>query len=53
MKKKILVAGGTGFLGFHLKKTKSFELFLFSLSSKKPTKHKKISKSKIYNLRCY
>ena len=47
MKKKILVAGGTGFLGFHLlKKLSHLNYTLFSLSSKKPTKHKKISKVK-------
>ena len=45
MKKKILVAGGTGFLGFHLlKKLSHLNYSLFSLSSKKPTKHKKILK---------
>ncbi len=43
MKKKVLVAGGTGFLGFHLlKKLKNFNYTLYSLSSKKPKKNRKL-----------
>ena len=42
---KNIGCGGTGFLGFHLlKKLSHLNYTLFSLSSKKPTKHKKISK---------
>ena len=45
--KKNIGCGGTGFLGFHLlKKLSHLNYTLFSLSSKKPTKHKKISKVK-------
>ena len=47
MKKKILVTGGTGFLGYHLlKKLEKLDYSLFSLSTKKPTKERKINKVK-------
>lgn len=41
--KKILITGGTGFLGYNiLKKLINFNLDLYSLSTKKPKKEKKI-----------
>jgi len=44
MKKKVLVTGGTGFLGFHLlKELKNFNYSLYSLSKKKQKKIRKIS----------
>ena len=47
MKKKILVTGGTGFLGYHLlKKLSKQDYSLYSLSTKKPTKQRKIKKVK-------
>ena len=43
MKKKILVSGGTGFIGYHLCKTLVRKNYLVdSLSSKKPKKEKKV-----------
>ena len=40
MKKKVLVTGGTGFLGFHLlKELKNFNYSLYSLSKKKTAKN--------------
>ena len=39
MNKKILVTGGTGFLGFHLlKRLKKLNFSIYSLSSEKPKK---------------
>lgn len=47
MKKKILIAGGTGFLGYHLcKKAVKKNLIVHSLSKKKPTKKRKVKKVK-------
>ncbi len=43
----ILVAGGTGFLGFHiLKSLKKYKFKLFSISTKKPIKKRKIKSVK-------
>lgn len=43
----ILVAGGTGFLGFHiLKRLKKYKFKLFSISTKKPIKKRKIKSVK-------
>ncbi len=45
MKKKILVAGGTGFLGHHLlKKLGNLNYSLYSISTKKPKKDRKVKK---------
>ena len=45
MKKKILVAGGTGFLGYNLlKKLSNLNYSLYSLSTKKPKKDRKVKK---------
>ena len=47
MKEKILVVGGTGFIGYHvLKNTSSKKYLLYSLSKNKPTKEKKIKNVK-------
>jgi len=47
VKEKILVVGGTGFIGYHvLKNTSSKKYFLYSLSKNKPTKEKKIKNVK-------
>ena len=43
MSKKILITGGTGFIGYHLsKKCLSLGWYVTSLSSKYPKKKKKI-----------
>lgn len=43
--KKVLVVGGTGFIGFHLvKKCLSLKMVVTSLSSKKPSKFQRINK---------
>ena len=47
MKEKILVVGGTGFIGYHvLKNISSKKYLLYSLSKNKPTKEKKIKNVK-------
>ena len=47
MKEKILVVGGTGFIGYHvLKNILSKKYLLYSLSKNKPTKEKKIKNVK-------
>ena len=47
MKEKILVVGGTGFIGYHvLKNFSSKKYLLYSLSKNKPTKEKKIKNVK-------
>ena len=47
MKEKILVVGGTGFIGYHvLKNIPSKKYLLYSLSKNKPTKEKKIKNVK-------
>ena len=47
MKEKILVVGGTGFIGYHvLKNISSRKYLLYSLSKNKPTKEKKIKNVK-------
>lgn len=47
MKKKILVIGGTGFIGHHLlKKTVELGWTSFSISRKKPSKNRKVRKVK-------
>ena len=44
MKKKILVVGGTGFIGFHLiKKLKNKKFIVDSISTKQPPKKRTIS----------
>ena len=49
--KKILVIGGTGFIGHHcLKKASKLNASLFSLSLKKPKKSRKIKKVKYFKL---
>jgi nucleoside-diphosphate-sugar epimerase len=51
--KKVLVVGGTGFIGFHLvKKCLSLQMIVTSISSKKPSKFQKLNKAiyKICNL---
>ena len=51
MKDKVLVVGGTGFIGYHvLKNLSKKKYFLYSLS-KKNQKKKTIKKYKIYLLR--
>ena len=42
MKKKILVVGGTGFIGFHLLKSLKNKCDVYSLSKNKPNKERKI-----------
>ena len=47
MKEKILVVGGTGFIGYHvLKNISSKKYLLHSLSKNKPVKEKKIKNVK-------
>ena len=47
MKEKILVVGGTGFIGYHvLKNISSKKYLLYSLSKNKPTEEKKIKNVK-------
>jgi len=47
LKKKILIVGGTGFIGFNLiKKLKKKNFEIYSLSRKKPENHKKINRVK-------
>ena len=47
MKEKILVAGGTGFLGYHLlKKLLELKYDLYSISTKMPKKERKLKKIK-------
>ncbi len=46
-KKKILITGGTGFIGYHLaKKCRSLSWDVTSLSTKKPKKNRKLKKVK-------
>ncbi len=42
MKKKILIVGGTGFIGFHLLKSLKNKCDVYSLSKNKPNKERKI-----------
>lgn len=52
--KSILIAGGTGFIGFHLsKKCIKMNWKVTCISSKKPKKKKKNQKSKLRNLQSY
>ena len=45
MSKKILITGGTGFIGHHLaKKCLKFNWSVTSLSTKKPAKQRKLNK---------
>ena len=47
MKNKILIAGGTGFLGFHIiKKLPKKSFIIHSLSSRRPSKYRKLKKAK-------
>ena len=47
MSKKILITGGTGFIGHHLaKKCLKFNWSVTSLSTKKPSKQRKLNKVK-------
>ena len=47
MKEKILVVGGTGFIGYHvLKNISSKKYLLYSLSKNKPTKEIKVKNVK-------
>ena len=47
MSKKILITGGTGFIGYHLaKKCLELNWSVTSLSSKKPKRHRKLKKVK-------
>ena len=47
MKKKILIVGGTGFIGYHLaKKSLKKGLLVTSLSSKKPKQLRRLAKVK-------
>ena len=47
MKEKILVVGGTGFIGYHvLKNISSKKYLLYSLSKNKPLKEKRIQSVK-------
>ena len=46
-KKSILIAGGTGFLGYHLSKKALKKKYLVSvISTKKPAKHRKLNRVK-------
>ena len=46
-KKKILISGGTGFIGYHLaKKCLKQNWLVTSLSSKKPKRYRKLNKVK-------
>ena len=45
MKKKILIIGGTGFIGYHLaSRCKKFNWDVTSISTKKPTKERRLKK---------
>ena len=47
MKNKILIAGGTGFLGFHIiKKLSKKNFIIHSLSTRQPSKYRKLKKAK-------
>ena len=47
IKKKILIIGGTGFIGYHLaSKCKKFNWDVTSVSTKKPTKERRLKKVK-------
>ena len=49
-KQKILITGGTGFIGFNiLKKLQNLNYNLYSLSTNKPNKYRKIKKVKYLN----
>ena len=43
--KKILVIGGTGFIGYHIIKSQEKKLFIYSISLKNPKKrfHQKVN----------
>ena len=54
LKKKLLVIGGTGFIGFNLlKKAKKLGLSLTSISLKKPEKKKIFNWCKILEIRYF
>jgi len=51
LSKKILITGGTGFIGYHLaKKCLSLNWSVTSLSTKKPSQNRKLEKSFINDL---
>ena len=50
MKEKMLVTGGTGFIGYHILKKFKGKFSIISLSSKKPTNDHETKKEKQQNI---